>query len=530
MAVATSGQAPADAGRSTVIVSDLHMGAGRDSAGVWDARERFRWSADFAAFLDAIDRAGAGAVDLVLNGDTFELLGGGQARCSGAVSGLGCSESEALGHLERVLEAHEPEVRALARFARNGTNRVVLVPGDRDAALLFPRVSRRAIAALGVPAERTEVAATGAWTSLDGQLRAEHGHQMRPSAHQFETWPSPFVTTGGSRSLARPWGESLDAALSDRFESRYPIVWHVAALGAGWKYAVAADEDRTPAAVDLGVHAAPLARYLLFTMMWQQFRIELDDGEVEPPVWNLAEVRAQGAGLLAAAVPDDDPFKAQMTRALGDGRLRELAASLSDEEVVALCDHRAAVRRARRRFEPTPTQFDPRGPAVTECPRTPETRGAVYEYFWGSRDRAALAHLNEVNRAVPTRPVRVLVHGHTHLPSRSQASANMISGGLLKVPMEGFSPVRGQLMPIIIDGGAWQRTTTPVQLERLKRQRSMSSRQLLETLRPEHLPPCYSFIEIPPYASTPEPRVRYWRQAERGTWDLASGCGRDLAP
>ena len=32
------------------------------------------------------------------------------------------------------------------------------------------------------------------------------------------------------------------------------------------------------------------------------------------------------------------------------------------------------------------TQFAPRGPAVTECPRTPETRGAIFEYFWRSRD------------------------------------------------------------------------------------------------------------------------------------------------
>ena len=50
----------------------------------------------------------------------------------------------------------------------------------------------------------------------------------------------------------------------------------------------------------------------------------------------------------------------------------------------------------------------------------------------------------------------------------------MISGGLLKIPMEGFSPVRGALMPVVINGGAWNRTITPVQLERLKAERGVS--------------------------------------------------------
>jgi hypothetical protein len=86
--------------------------------------------------------------------------------------------------------------------------------------------------------------------------------------------------------------------------------------------------------------------------------------------------------------------------------------------------------------------------------------------------------------------------------------------------MEGFSPVRGAVTPVVINGGAWQRTITPVQLERVLAERELRS------LGPEDLAPCYGFVQIPPYADTPAPAVRYWRQETAGGWAIAAGCGR----
>jgi hypothetical protein len=127
-------------------------------------------------------------------------------------------------------------------------------------------------------------------------------------------------------------------------------------------------------------------------------------------------------------------------------------------------------------------------------------------------------HIDEMTRRLrrDARPA-VFVHGHTHLPDRSQAGANMISGGLLKIPMEGFSPIRGQLTPLVINAGAWQRTVTPVQLDRLLTDRTLAS------LQPDDLPACYSFVEIPPYRDSPVPRVRYWRQ-EGDQWAAGASC------
>ena len=336
---------------SVVVISDLHMGIGRDASGAWQASEDFRWAREFESFLAAIDRAGTSAIDLVLNGDAFDL-----------------AEPDAMARLEQVLTAHKAELTALGKFAKTGSNRVAFVPGDSDAALLVPAVRGRLLSAIGAPSDRVSVATSGFWLSRDGRIHAEHGHQIGASAQ-------------------RTAGERIAKDLYSRLEARFPVVDNVAVLGAGLKYALAAD------APDAGDPAPALLTYLLFTTMsWQQFRMELDDGDVEPPVWDIAQARSQGGALLGSSLPDDDPLRPVAVRALKNGTLDAAAAALTDDEIVTLCDYRAAVRRARRRFEPVVSQFAPRGPVVAECPRTPETRGGAFDYFWRSRDFASAPH------------------------------------------------------------------------------------------------------------------------------------------
>ena len=165
--------------------------------------------------------------------------------------------------------------------------------------------------------------------------------------------------------------------------------------------------------------APGLLRYLLKLMSWQQFRMELDGGEVRAAdVGSRAGTRA-GRRFLVSSLPDDDRFKPLAAKALADGRLARSIDGLSDDELVALCDYRAASRRARRRGEPFLLQFSPRGPVVTECPRTPDSRGALFDYFWRSRDQLFRRHLETVARRLPAaRQPAVFVHGHTHLPDR----------------------------------------------------------------------------------------------------------------
>jgi UDP-2,3-diacylglucosamine pyrophosphatase LpxH len=505
------------AAHSIVVISDLHMGGGRDSGGQWLPLEDFRWADEFAEFLKAVSREGHEAVDLVLNGDTFELRRSADDDCGAAGTDAGCTERGAAARLDRVLKAHAREIGALGTFARTGSNRIVFVPGDQDAALLFGGLERRLSSAIAAPRDRVTIASSGYWLSSDGQVYAEHGHQIGYSAHRFEQWPAPFVKRSGVTQLMRPWGEALAAELESTFEPRFPIIDNVAALGTGFKYAATLGPD-------VAQRLLPqLLRYELFLMSWQQFRMELDDGDVVPPTWDIGQSRMQGGAFVAGSVPDDDPLKPLVARASANGDLN--AMPLTDDEVVAICDYRAAVRRARRRFEPTLTQLGPRGPVVTECPRTPDSRGAVFDYFWRSRDLMFARHLEAmVSRLAPPAHPNVFVHGHTHLADRAQSTANMISGGLLKIPMEGFSPRRGELTPVVINGGAWQRTITPVQLGLMASASGRTVSDVLASATPEDLPPCYSFVQITVNAGVAAPAVRYWRETAPARWGFGTTC------
>jgi hypothetical protein len=516
--------------RTTVVLSDMHMGPGRDSAGRWYPIEDFRWPGEFDAFLAAVARDAKGGVDLVLNGDTFELLQSPSADCPGSTADLGCTEAQVVARFDRVLNAHRAEIESIGRFARAGSNRVVVLAGDHDAALLWKTVARRLETALAAPG-RVDIPASADWLSADGVIYAEHGHQVPDDPHRLAGWPSPEGMavlkdgrSGAPRRLRRSIGEQTVQPLFDRLEERFPAVDNVATLGVGLKYALAFDDEPDTRA---------LLRYFLTLMPWQQFRMDLDGGDTEPPSWDLAKVRSEGSAFLVGAIPDDDPFKKAASSALASGILAPEMDRLSDGQLIAICDYRAAIRRARRRMEAVLTQFSGSGPAVQECPRTPQTRGSVFDYFWRSRDQRFGTYLSaaERRRQRPAGSIAVWVHGHTHLADRSQARFNDINGGYDVVP-EGFSPVRGAFAPIVIDDGAWQRTITPVQIERLAANRGVNNRALLESLQLDDLPPCYSFVLIAPAVSergAPAAAVRYWRRAPgegvSGEWAIAASCG-----
>ena len=520
---ALAAQTPTGTQRLVVILSDLHMGVGKDASGAWHPAEDFRWASEFGRFIEAVDDAGHGATDLILNGDTFELWQSTESDCRQPDLGLGCSETEALARVERVLAAHRQEITTLATFGRAGSNRVVVVPGDHDAALLLPAVARRVEEALGGSVSRVEVATQGYWASADGQLYAEHGHQLPHRATRLSAWPRPFVERDGQTFLERSWGEQTVAVFFDERETRYPIIDNLADEGAGLVYGLAADGIS-----DAGDRAPLLLRYVLFRMPWSQFRVDLDAGDVRPPAWDLSAVRAVGPAFLTESLPDDHLFKPIATTALDGGQLADMMAAMTDEELTAVCDYRAATRRSRRRFERILTQFDPQGPPGAECPRLPGTRGGAFDYFWRTRDRIFASQLEEAQArlSATARSIAVFVHGHTHLVDWRQRVLELTSQGRTVI-VDGFSPVPNALRPVVVNGGAWQRTITPVQLERLTQTEGVSAAALLASLQPEQLSPCYSFVWIAPYDDTPAlPEVRYWRESESGSWEMAGSCGR----
>jgi hypothetical protein len=311
-------------------------------------------------------------------------------------------------------------------------------------------------------------------------VHVEHGHQLPLSADRFSTWPNPLISRGGAMHLERPWGEQAVLPFYDRTEPRYPIVDNIAEEGVGAKFVAAASGVDQPHA------AAPLLRLLLTKTTWQQFRMDLDDGEVQAPQWDLSRIRADAGAFMAASLPGDDPF-AKVVTTIAPDILSAAGSQLSDQQIVAICDYRAAIRRARRRMERVLTQLSGVGAPMTECPRTADTVGSAFEYYWRSRDQQVRDHIGK------PQGLDVIVFGHTHLLDR---------------PYRPF----GESGPVVVTSGAWQRTIHPNDLK-----------QIDAPL--ESLPACYSFMQIPPGGGTRTTELRSWRMNGQKQWTIASaGC------
>ncbi len=144
---------------------------------------------------------GKGKSDLILNGDTFELWQSLEPNdcVQRSNKNLSCAEAEALKRLARVLQAHQLELTSIKSFAAAGDNRVVIIPGNHDVALLFENVAKEVLRAIGAPEDRVRIASTGHWLSPDHLIYAEHGHQIGKEGNRFNNWPKPFTTVDGTQ-------------------------------------------------------------------------------------------------------------------------------------------------------------------------------------------------------------------------------------------------------------------------------------------------------------------------------------------
>jgi hypothetical protein len=263
--------------------------------------------------------------------------------------------------------------------------------------------------------------------------------------------------------------------------------------------------------------------FFLARPSWQQFRLELDGGDVQPPEWDLQMLRRSGAAVLIESLLPDDRFRPMVDRASRDGRLSLDLSTLTDSQLNSMCDYRAALRRSRRRLERSMTQAPTIGRAPSECPRTATTRGSAFDYFWRSRDAAVGSRVAQIRASLasdgrPSQSIKVVVLGHTHLAA----------------PPIPETP--GGVTPVVLNAGAWQRTVTPFQIEEMMQERSWSEGDALRQLRPEDLPACYGVIWIEPYAADPRPRVRFWRgdgrwgTLPRDAAGMAAACGGGGGP
>lgn len=483
--------------RQLVVISDLHLGLGELTPGHWDAYEDFRWAGELEQFLKAIDAAGHGATDLLLNGDSFELWQSRRPDCQSPDPDVGCSEYEALARFALVAQAHARELRALGSFADSGNNRVVMIPGNHDAALLLPKVAAAAVQVTGARPGRVQVASSGYWLSSDGRTFVEHGHQSGiDGANTFSRWPTPFTSGPAGPYLQRPWGEQFMREFFDRYEDRYPILDNIEPLAEAARYGLASEQ------LAGGAEAAQTFVRLLLRQTSPRQAKSLLAPLLGAPRWDLKAIRARDGWLLGPQVlPPGDPLTLAVARGQGEGWLGRSVPELTDSQIVHLCDQRALLNNLRTGS----------GPPAASCPPVASAQDAA-QSLQVERDSVLADRVAALRGVLRERgmqaPVQLYVFGHTHVAEAP------------------FRLQRGADPALVVNSGAWQRITSAAFLEAERARRGLTLAATLPALQPEDLAACYPLVRVAPYPSGAAPVPHLWSFVRAGgTWQLqAAPC------
>ncbi len=176
-----------------MVLSDIEMGAGgrTDDFPHSDFLGELITSYNLAPYRDL-------AVDLILNGDTFDLL---KTPFEG-VFPRHISAAVAVGKMAKIAEVHGPFFAAVREFLAHphAERRVYFVVGNHDAELVFPEIQQQISALCG---NDPRVQFPGFRLAIDKVL-IEHGSQFDCMFQVDEQ--QPFVTFGGERILNISWG------------------------------------------------------------------------------------------------------------------------------------------------------------------------------------------------------------------------------------------------------------------------------------------------------------------------------------
>ncbi len=392
--------------RYLVVISDLHMGLGKIN-GEWHPYEDFRWPGALNAFLHKISELGNEHVDLVIAGDFLELWQyPADVACQGDGPNLGCTINEVERIAQRVVKAHSgtsdgiPKAfDSLAAFSQRGENRLHIVPGNHDAAILVPQVW--AIVANALQADRGRIRlvgkdSLGVWNSIDGRVVIEHGQQMGADLNRYDNWPE-VVPKSGER-MVRVEGELNVQKLFNSVEREYPIIDNLSPEVAGAWYR-AQDRGISGSIADI----AKLAYFMLFETSFEH-KVDvlgggptLQNGSIQ---WDLQYARNElGYKLFVFSLPSDDKLRKLLTEESNSDLAKKIVAEfnaliqqLSDDELKHLCDQLALQADKARCWAPK--------------------GGAVLEALVKSRHRIKRNHLKLRKKTYPK--MNTFIYGHTH--------------------------------------------------------------------------------------------------------------------
>lgn len=507
--------------RPMVVISDLHFGVGKTKKDIWDPTEDFRWSNELVGFLKRLPQELGKHIDLIIAGDLLELwqpradvvcaADNSAADISEMDPEMGCRVREMEKILDIVINSHAQDLLELGSFASRADNRVFILPGNHDAAIIEPPLWAKLKPTFGnIPDGRLILIPEGVWSSDDGFVVVEHGNQIVPDVNRFSSWPQIVKDD----VFSRPWGELFVQRLYNEKERIYPLIDNLIPESAGVAY-YAELQGIFGKARDFG----KFLFFNLFQTSLAQKGAFLGSTEENRNNWDIQYARKQlGHRLFASAMDLNSTLRVQLLedqspywvdlRAHLDSMLKDQQ-SVSDPEIRMLCDQ-AAIR-----YEESSAYKDKKRKGqsnsllkekliITHLCQSP-TAGHLLKTYLIPREWIMRSHLNHRIASHPN--MKIFVYGHTHVHESAWTVKSL----------------NYDRSVLVYNSGAFQRLVDGELFGEIAKQKRFSPHEALKVLAMDDLPPCYSAVFIQYNSSIPHGDVKNWYHIGRGQGELTSG-------
>lgn len=198
-----------------IVVSDLHLGDGDPRSENWRTPQQIAWER-----LLRTEDGTAHGIDLVINGDCFDLLQAGPPLENHDVTDAATS----LAKLQRIVAAHLDWFAALRAFLQDPNHTVTFLIGNHDADLALAPLRALVRRTIGARAGAVRFCLAQAYLPCAG-VAIEHGCQADPWNRVYGLWDHPGTAFATPATLEHDDPDdparALPATLELPFGSRY---------------------------------------------------------------------------------------------------------------------------------------------------------------------------------------------------------------------------------------------------------------------------------------------------------------------